>query len=98
LFFITSGCNVEGVKILIEISAEHYDSFVNRVPQRSVVYSLLKNGVRMIRSVGGVRSEVVALLCHEDQAVTLLQAARWFWPDASFDIQEGIKLSRSGSN
>lgn len=81
-------------RILIEISSENYTALVSHIPPGLRVTSLLKNSVCTTRSVGA-ESEIFALVCDQDEAETLLQAARWFWPNASFDIQDGIKLSRS---
>ena len=85
------------MKILIEISPAEYDSLVSRVPEASLVYSTLKNGIKLDCSAAGGQSEKMAILCDPSQAMGILQFAKKRCPQVACAMAKGIKLFDSHS-
>jgi hypothetical protein len=56
------------------------------------VYSTLKNGLKITPSDGG-QSEVIVILCDEEQAEMLRQVANHFCPQAVPEITRWIRGS-----
>ena len=81
------------MKIVIELSPEYHDRLLKYANEASPVYSTLKNGVKIARSDGD-QSEVIVILCDEEQAEMLRQVANHFCPQAVPEISRWIKVAR----
>ena len=81
------------MKILIDMSLEHYDRFVAKCDIASREYSILTNGV-IIRDQKSDEQRLIAILCDMDEAVRILYAASVLYPDAVPAIKAGINLAR----
>jgi hypothetical protein len=81
------------MKIVIELSVNYYDQLLKYANEASPVYSTLKNGVKIAHSAGA-RSEVVVILCDEEQAEMLRQVAKHFCPEAVPEITRWIRVAR----
>ena len=80
------------MKILVEMSPEHYDNLLGKVSRDSVEYSLLKNGL----VTGGAAKEnrIIEIACELSKAKTLLHVARRLCPEAAFEIDKAVTLAR----
>jgi hypothetical protein len=78
------------MKVLIEISPEHYASFLEKCDTDFREYSLLKNGVVLRREVDGTERRMIAILCEQFQAYILLFAARALYFPAVEDINRSL--------
>ena len=80
------------MKILVEMSPEHYDNLLGKVSRDSVEYSLLKNGI----VTGGAAKEnrIIEIACELFEAKTLLHVARGLCPEAAFEIDKAVTLAR----
>jgi hypothetical protein len=81
------------VKIVIELPLEHHHRLLKYANEASPVYSTLKNGVK-IAHPGDGESEVIVILCDEEQAEMLRQVANHFCPEAVPEIARCIKVAR----
>jgi hypothetical protein len=81
------------VKIVIELSVDYHHRLLKYANEASPVYSTLKNGVKIAHS-DSARSEVVVILCDEEQAEMLRQVADHFCPEAVPEITRWIKVAR----
>ena len=80
------------MKIMIEMSPEHYDLLLSRVSRYSVAYILLKNG---IVSGGSAKTNRIIEIAYEDsEANSLLHVAQALCPEAAVEIYKGITLVR----
>jgi hypothetical protein len=80
------------MKILVEMSPEHYDNLLSKVSSDSVEYSLLKNGI----VTGGAAKEnrIIEIACELSEAKTLLHVTRRLCPEAAFEIDKAVTLAR----
>jgi hypothetical protein len=83
------------VKILIDISLEHYDRLLSRFTQESRIYAILKNGLVIHRFEGSSDFRTVEILCEKFHARMILAAAEIVCPEAAPEIEEAIRLSRT---
>jgi len=74
------------MKLLIELSIDHYESLLKRATEDSPLYFRLKNAVK-------TEANTIAVLCDLDEAKMLLQVAKHFCPDAVPEIEKEISLS-----
>jgi hypothetical protein len=82
------------MKLLIEMTPEHYDEFLNRVsPDWLQVYSILKNGIVIRKEIEGKERRMIQILCEEYQAYVLLVTALPF-SGAAQDIRKSLDLAR----
>ena len=80
------------MKIMIEMSPEHYDRLLSKISQKSVAYNLLKNGVV---SGGDAReNRLIEIACEEFEARTLLHVAQGLCPEGAIEIDKGVTLAR----
>ncbi|HEY3167469.1 MAG TPA: hypothetical protein VGK57_09590 [Candidatus Binatia bacterium] len=85
-------CKVNNpTKVLIKMSPEDYDPFVAECAITSAEYSTLKNAVIAHDGEAGDR-RTIEILCDEEDAFNLLDAARRLYPDAVPAIAAGIDL------
>jgi hypothetical protein len=75
------------MKLLIELSIDHYESLLKRATEDSPLYFRLKNAVK-------TEANTIAVLCDLDEAKMLLQVAKHFCPDAVPHIEKAIRLDQ----
>jgi hypothetical protein len=63
------------VKILIEISPDHYDRLLSRISKQSRMYAVLKNGIVMHHTEAGTTFRIIEILCEKFHARRLLTFA-----------------------
>lgn len=83
------------MKILIDISPEHYDRLLSQFTEESSVYSILKNGLVIHHFEFGKDFRRVEILCEKFHARMILTVAEIFCPEAAAEIEEAIRLSRT---
>jgi hypothetical protein len=83
------------VKILIDISPEHYDRLLSRLTEESGIYAILKNGLVIHDFDAGKDFRKVEILCEKFHARMILTVAEIYCPEAAAEIEEAIKLSRT---
>jgi hypothetical protein len=82
------------MKIVLEISPEHYDRLLSGVSEKSSLYGVLKNGVVVHPTKAGAGSRMIEILCEKFHARMLRGLAENLSPQAVPQIEEAIKLSR----
>jgi hypothetical protein len=81
------------VKVLIEMTAEHYDAFLDRCPDDwPTEFAILKNGMVVNREIEGNERRMTVIYCDEIQAETLLSAARILSVAAEQDIVKALPI------
>jgi hypothetical protein len=83
------------VKILIDISPEHYDRLLSQFTEESRIYAILKNGLVIHHFETSNVSRTVEILCEKFHARMILAVAEMFCPEAGTEIEEAIRLSRT---
>jgi hypothetical protein len=83
------------VKILIDISPEHYDRILSEFTEESHIYAILKNGLVIHYFEAGNEFRTVEILCEKYHARMILAAAEMYCPEAAAEIEEAIRLSRT---
>jgi hypothetical protein len=82
------------MKVVIELPLEHHASLLKYANENSPAFSMLQNGVKLSRSNKGVQTDVVVVLCDEEQAKMLRQSAAHFCLAAVPEIDKAIRLAR----
>ena len=82
------------MKILLEISPEHYDRLLSGISEKSALYDVLKDGVVIQRTKAGARSRMIEILCDKFHARMLRSLAANLSPQAVPQIEKAIRLSR----
>jgi len=83
------------MKILVDISPEHYDRILNEFSEESRLYAILKNGLVLHHFEGSDEFRTVEILCEKFHARMILAAAEMYCPEAVAEIEEAIRLSRT---
>ena len=83
------------MKILVDISPEHYDRILSEFTEESRIYAILKNGLVLHHFEGGNEFRTVEILCEKYHARMILAAAEMYCPEAVAEIEEAIRLSRT---
>ena len=83
------------MKILIDISPEHYDCILSEFTEESRMYAILKNGLVIHHFEAGNEFRTVEILCDKFHARMILAAAEIYCPEAVAEIEEAIRLSRT---
>jgi hypothetical protein len=83
------------VKILVDISPEHYDRLLSQFTEESRMYAILKNGLVIHHFEAGNDFRTVEILCDKFHARMILAAAEIYCPEAAAEIEESIRLSRT---
>jgi hypothetical protein len=83
------------VKILIDISPEHYDRLLSKFTEESRIYAILKNGLVIHHFDTGNVPKTIEILCEKFHARMILAVAEMFCPEVAVEIEEAIKLSRT---
>jgi hypothetical protein len=81
------------VKILLDISPEHYDRILSEFDEESRIYA--KNGLVLHHFEAGNDIRTVEILCEKFHARMILAAAEMYCPEAAAEIEEAIRLSRT---
>jgi hypothetical protein len=82
------------MKILLEISPEHYDRLLSGVSEESPLYGVLKNGVVIQPAKSRTGSKMVEILCDKFHARMIRALAKNLSPQAVPQIEKAIRLSR----
>jgi hypothetical protein len=80
------------MKIMIEMSPEHYDLLLSRVSRYSVGFVLLKNSV--VSGGSAKENRIVEIACEDSEAQSLLRIAQKVCPEAAIEIEKGVSLAR----
>ena len=83
------------MKILIDISPEHYDRILSEFTEESHIYAILKNGLLIHHLEAGNEFRTVEILCDKFHARMILAAAEMYCPEAAAGIEEAIRLSHT---
>jgi hypothetical protein len=83
------------VKILLDISPEYYDRILSEFTEESRIYAILKNGLVIHHFEGSNEVRMVEILCDKFHARMILAAAEHVCPEATAEIEEAIRLSRT---
>jgi hypothetical protein len=83
------------VKILVDISPEHYDRILSEFDEESRIYAILKNGLVLHHFEADREIRTVEILCDKFHARMILAAAEMYCPEAVAEIEEAIRLSRT---
>jgi hypothetical protein len=78
------------MKTAFELSPENYDGLLSKVTERSLAYSILKNGIVNYRSEEGTECRVIDILCDPAEAEVVLRIAGEVWPKAADEIKDSI--------
>jgi hypothetical protein len=82
------------MKILLQISPEHYDRLLSGVSEKSSLYGVLKNGVLTNPAKTSAGSKMIEILCEKFHARMLRTLAANLSPQAVPQIEKAIRLSR----
>src|SRR4030095_10059071 len=63
------------MKILLEISPDHYDRMLSGVSEKSLLYGVLKDGVVIYPTKAGAGSRMIEILCEKFHARMLVALA-----------------------
>ena len=83
------------MKILIDILPEHYDRLHSEFTEESRIYAILKNGLVIHHFEANQEFRTVEILCEKFHARMILAVAEIFCPEATAEIEEAIRLSRT---
>jgi hypothetical protein len=83
------------MKILLDISPEHYDRILSEFTEEFRIYAILKNGLVIHHFEVGNDIRTVEILCEKFHARMILAAAEMYCPEAAAEIEEAIRLSRT---
>jgi hypothetical protein len=76
-----------GMKPMIALSIEHYESLLKGATEASPVYFRMKNAVKM--------ANTIIVRCDLDEAEMFLQVAKQFCPDVVPQIENEMRVARS---
>jgi hypothetical protein len=80
------------MKIVVEMSPEHYDELLGRLSPVSTEYSLLKNGI--VTGGSARKNRIIEIACELSEAKALLRVAQDLCAEAAFEIDKGVTLAR----
>ena len=83
------------MKILIDISPDHYVRLLSEFTKESSIYAILKNGLVIHHFEAGNEFRTVEILCDKFHARMILAAAEMYCPEATAEIEHAIRLSRT---
>ena len=78
--------------MLIEMSLDHYDRFLEKCDASSREYEILKNGLIVRRPNVGHYERIMEIACEVREAQMLLAIARRLYPDAVSAIEKAIAI------
>ena len=82
------------MKILIELTQEHYQRLLSVCDRSSAEYRLIQNALVVEDKEGVDSHRVVTFLCEDDEANALLNFAKARCPEAALSIATEIALKR----
>jgi hypothetical protein len=82
------------VRVIIEMSLQHYDRFLFRCDPASREHALLKNGVIVRRPKQDHFERIVEIDCTLKEAKALLDLAKQLYPPVVPDIEKAIAAPR----
>jgi hypothetical protein len=80
------------MKIVVEISPEHYDDLLGKLSVGSTEYCILKNGI--VTGGSAKANRIIEIACELSEAKSLLYVAQEVCPEAAFEIEKGVTLAR----
>jgi hypothetical protein len=81
------------MKVLIEISLDHYDRLLDKCDERSCPeFAILKHGTFTRRPNEGRFQRTIQIRCEMEQAKRLLDLAARLCPDAAPDIEKALGI------
>jgi hypothetical protein len=83
------------VNVVIEMSLQQYDRFLDRCDPTTRVHALLKNGVIVRRPKGDHFERIVEIHCNLDEAKLLRDSAKQIHPGVVPTIERAIAPSKS---
>jgi hypothetical protein len=86
---------VRVVNVVIEMSLQQYDRFLDRCDPTTRVHALLKNGVIVRRPKGDHFERIVEIHCNLDEAKLLRDSAKQIYPGVVPTIERAIAPSKS---
>jgi hypothetical protein len=84
------------MEIHIKMALGQYERLRNSYPSDSPVRDLIDNARRVDHAIEGVLFAGYTIVCDEEQAGIFLDTARRCCPEVLPNIEEAIKLARSG--
>jgi len=82
------------MKVLIELSIEHYDLLVAEWHKAPREYAILKNSIVAQDPATNPDRRIVKILCDEDEAISLMNKAITVYPNVAGAIGAAIDLAR----
>jgi len=79
------------VKMIIEMSLDHYDRFLEKCDMSSREYEILKNGLTESHRKDGHYERIIEIACEVPEAQMLLAIARRLYPDAVSAIEKSYR-------
>ncbi len=80
------------MKMIIEMSVDHYDRFLEKCDASSREYEILKNGLIVSHPQDGHYERIMVIACKVPEAQMLLATARRLYPDAASAIEKAIAI------
>jgi len=80
------------MKIVVEISPEHYDDLLGKLSVDSAEYCILKNGI--VTGGSAKANRIIEIACELSEAKALLHVAQELCPEAAYEIEKGVTLAR----
>ena len=80
------------MKMIIEMSLDQYDRFLEKCDASSREYEILKNGLIVSRRKDGHYERIIEIACEVREAQMLLATARRLYPDAVSAIEKAIAI------
>ena len=78
--------------MIIEMSLDHYDRFLEKCDASSREYEILKNGLIVRRPQDGQSERIMEIACEVPEAQMLLGFARRLYPDAVSAIEKAMAI------
>jgi hypothetical protein len=78
--------------MIIEMSLDHYDRFLEKCDASSREYEILKNGLIVGHPKDGHYERIIVIPCEVPEAQMLLATARRLYPDAVSVIEKAIAI------
>ncbi len=78
--------------MIIEMSLNHYDRFLEKCDASSREYEILKNGLIVSHRKDGHYERIIEIACEVPEAQMLLAIARRLYPDAVSAIEKAISI------
>jgi hypothetical protein len=80
--------------MIIEMSLDHYDRFLEKCDASCREYEILKNGLIVRRPKDGVYERIMEIACEIEEAKILFSCSTRLYPDAAGAIAKAIARAR----